>query len=120
MLRSFNKLGYEFIKGKKDTTVNILKEISECTEVGLGTAKAKKGHRIGNETANDILSLFTNIPQINTAGFKHLEEMQLLVNGIAKDRISDFTCNLLKSFLIDYTRINFDVRNLATSMDIKY
>ena len=51
--------------------------------MGLGTAKAK-GHRIGNETANDILSLFTNIPQINTAGFKHLEEMQLLVNGIAK------------------------------------
>lgn len=103
MLRSFNKLGYEFTKDKKDTAVNILKELSECTEVGLGTAKTKKGHHIGDESANTILSLFTNIPQINTAGFKHFEEIQLLVNGISKDRISDFTCNLLKSFLIDYT-----------------
>lgn len=38
-----------------------------------------------------------------TQGIRHLEVLQLLVSGIGKDIISDITCSLLKSFLIDYT-----------------
>ncbi len=33
----------------------------------------------------------------------HLEEIQLFADQISKDRISDFSCNLLKSFIIDFT-----------------
>ena len=33
----------------------------------------------------------------------HFEEIQLYVDGISKDRISDIACNFLKSFLIDFT-----------------
>ena len=54
-------------------------------------------------TAEKILSLFHDIPQYYNSGFVHFEEIQFFVDHIAKDRISDFTCGFLKSFLIDYT-----------------
>jgi hypothetical protein len=52
--------------------------------------------------AQQILDLFRTIP-LYSAGFTHFEEIQLFVDGISKDRVSDIACNLLKSFLIDYT-----------------
>ncbi|HYT57213.1 MAG TPA: GxxExxY protein [Verrucomicrobiae bacterium] len=49
------------------------------------------------------MELFRKIPQIKQAGFEHIEEIQLFVDQIAKDRVSDLACSLLKSFLIDFT-----------------
>ena len=58
------------------------------------------------------------MPQYKTGGFSHFEEIQLYVNNISKDRISDFACNFLKSFLIDFTqdeckKYNIPVREFA-------
>jgi hypothetical protein len=76
---------------------------SECREAGLGSARDKRGKPIGEATAQEILSLFTTIPQVKLGGFQHLEEIQLFVDQIGKDRVSDLTCSLTKSFLIDFT-----------------
>lgn len=103
IIQSFNHLGYLVNKGKCRDAVDLLISLSECDAVGLGTSKTRKGSRIGDKVANDILSLFENIPQLKTAGFSHIEEIQLLVGQVAKDRISDIACNLISSFLIDYT-----------------
>lgn len=43
------------------------------------------------------------MPNYQKNGFSHFEEIQLFVDGISKDRISDIACNFLKSFLIDFT-----------------
>jgi hypothetical protein len=58
---------------------------------------------VSPETARDILALFSMVPQIAQNGLGHLEELQLLVDRVSRDRISDFACNFLKSWLIDYT-----------------
>lgn len=99
---SFNYLGKLFTKNG-DKAISILKEISECDEVGLGNSKSKKGKRIGDKMARSILSTFEDIPQIQVNGFTHFELLQLLIEDFSKDRVSDISCNLLKSFLIDYT-----------------
>lgn len=103
LVNSFNHLGYLLKKGKKSEAINVLVKCSECDEVGLGNSKTRKGMPIGEAVAEKILSLFENIPQINSSGFVHFEEIQLFVEQISTDRISDFACNFLKSFLIDYT-----------------
>lgn len=103
ILTSFNFFGSQFLSGKKDNAIESLKLISECEEVGLGISSSKAGKRIGDSIALEVLELFSYIPQIKVSGFRHIEESQLYVSGIGKDRISDFTCSLLKSFLIDYT-----------------
>lgn len=99
---SFNYLGYLFQKKETDA-IEILKNISECDEVGLGTSKTKHGKKFGDHLAREILSTFKNIPQIKKQGFVHFEEIQLLIEGLSKDRVSDIACNLIKSFLIDFT-----------------
>jgi hypothetical protein len=45
-------------KNRKQEATNILITISECSEVGLGVSKTRKGLRIGEKQAEKILSLF--------------------------------------------------------------
>ncbi|HMR00789.1 MAG TPA: hypothetical protein PKA32_00175 [Candidatus Gracilibacteria bacterium] len=98
----FNYLGQTYLKDE-GKAIEMLKEISECDEVGLGNSKTKKGKKIGNDFANKILSTFKDIPQVNKNGFTHFETLQLLVENFSKDRVSDIAGNFIKSFLIDYT-----------------
>jgi len=102
IINSFNYLGKVFLEDQNKAT-RILKEISECNEVGLGNSKTKHGKRIGDKMAKAILSTFNDIPQIQKQGFTHFEELQLLIENFSKDRVSDISCNFIKSFLIDYT-----------------
>jgi len=103
LINSFNHLGHLVKKGKQDEAVKVLIALSECEQVGLGFSQTRAGKRIGDKVATDILNLFEVIPQVTTGGFAHFEEIQLLVDNVSKDRISDFACNYLMSFLIDFT-----------------
>lgn len=103
LMTAFNRIGHSARKGNADKARNMLIALSECDEVGLGNSATRSGKRIGAATADTILGLFSTIPKYMQDGMEHLEETQLLVDGISKDRISDFSCNLIKSFLIDYT-----------------
>ncbi len=103
MISSINRIGRIYVDGDEAKAIELLIRLSECPEVGLGTARNRKGKRIGKNLAREILSLFTAVPQIEHNGLQHLEIIPLLVGQVSKDRISDFSCNLLKSFLIDFT-----------------
>jgi hypothetical protein len=103
LVNSFNYLGFLVNKGKEATASEILIKSSECNEVGLGFSGTRHGHKIGPKVASEILSLFRSIPQIQKNGFTHFEEIQLYIDQISKDRISDIACTYLKSWLIDYT-----------------
>lgn len=103
ILNAFNNLGRIFLNGSRDTAISNLVFLSECDEVGLGLSKTRRGRPISKEVAQEILELFRAIPQVQQYGFKHFEQVQLLVDQISKDRVSDIACSLIKSFLIDYT-----------------
>lgn len=103
ILGAFNNLGALSRSGNQEQAIQQLIAASECDEVGLGTSATKKGTRIGRAKAVEVLSLFERIPYYRDHGFRHFEEIQLFVDGIGKDRISDIACNFIKSFLIDYT-----------------
>lgn len=99
----FNHLGALVKLGKSDEAIQLLIESSECAEVGLGDSIKRKGKPIGHAAAENILQLFRDIPQLGESGFVHFESIQLYVDQIAKDRISDLTCSFAKSFLVDFT-----------------
>ena len=103
LIQSFNYLGYLVQENNKPQAIEQLIVSSECSEVGLGYSLTRKGKRIGVPTAEEILSLFQNIPFLAEKGFTHIETAQLFVDQVGKDRISDITCSFIKSFLIDYT-----------------
>ncbi len=99
----FNELLRSFAAGNGKSASSTLARLSECREAGLGTSASREGRRFGPEFAKDALETLVSIPQIRANGVKHIEVLQLLVAGIGKDRISDITCSILKSFLIDYS-----------------
>jgi hypothetical protein len=103
IINSFNNLNLLSKKNNVESAVEILIELSECKEVGLGLSRARHGMRIGREQAVQVIQLFSDIPEYSQFGFTHFEVIQLYVSGISKDRISDISCSYLKSFLIDYT-----------------
>lgn len=103
MVDAFNFIGHSYLNGEEEFAISHIIQLSECEEVGLGTSTTRSGLRIGETKARDILGLFKAIPQIKRNGFQHIETAMLLINNIGADRISDITCNLIKSFLIDYT-----------------
>lgn len=99
----FNHLGALCKQGKVTDAIQLLVAASECAEVGMGDSRTRRGKPIGHGVAEHILRLFSDIPQLGEAGFVHFETIQLYVDQIAKDRISDLTCSFAKSFLVDYT-----------------
>lgn len=103
LVGAFNYLGQLSLSGKQDEAASALIAASECDEVGLGSSGKRRGARIGRAKALEVLGLFRHIPRYATQGVAHLEEIQFFVEGISKDRISDFACSFLKSFLIDFT-----------------
>lgn len=100
---SFNYQNWLLQKGRASEAERNLVFASECDEVGLGVSAKRQGKRIGLNTVREILNLFHHIPEYGKFGFTHFEEIQLYIDGISKDRVSDITCSFLKSFLIDYT-----------------
>lgn len=92
LINTFNMLGtaYSQNEDKRELIAGLLSELSECSEVGLGTGKTKRGLKISIKTAKEILGLFCIVPQYKMGGFSHFEEIQLYVNNVSKDRISDF------------------------------
>ena len=103
LINAFNHLGYLVERGLEQQAIQTLIVASECDEVGLGSSATRTGKRIGGAKAQEIIALFRRIPQYARGGFRHFEEIQLFVDGISKDRISDISCSFLKSFLIDFT-----------------
>lgn len=102
-VNAFNHLGHLVNRGEHLRARDTLIEASECDEVGLGFSGTGTGRRLSTEQADEVLEVFKTIPSVVKNGFTHIETVQLLVDGIAKDRISDIFCSFIKSFLIDYT-----------------
>lgn len=103
LVNSFNNICYQYKKGKETEAIENLILASECNEIGLGNSKSRTGKRIGVKISTEILEIAKKIPEIQKNGFIHFEEIQLLVDNISKDRISDFSSSFMKSFLIDFT-----------------
>lgn len=103
LLAAFNHIGHLALTGRENEATEALVAASECDEVGLGSSRTRTGKRIGLDKAEEILAIFRRVDRYSIHGLAHIEEVQFFVEGISKDRISDFACSFLKSFLIDFT-----------------
>jgi hypothetical protein len=121
LLNAFNHLGVLSARGQQDQAIATLIKASECDEVGLGSSATRRGKRISEAKAKEIIQLFKRVPIYAQSGFRHFEEIQFFVDGISKDRISDISCSFLKSFLIDFTTQQCERLGIPTKpSDIEY
>lgn len=78
-----------------------------------------KGSGLGIEFARalheNLNSVFTDFGAEKIAQGSHLEKLCLVSEGVGRDNISDFTTNLIKEFLLDYTR-NFALEHIRPEL----
>ncbi len=62
------------------------------------------GARFANSLDSNLSVVFNNFGSESVSTGSHLEKLCLIDAGVGKDGISDFTTNLIKSYLLSYTQ----------------
>ena len=69
-----------------------------------GNSGSGLGSKFGIAMSSAIVRFFTDLGEEKISETSHLEKLGLFRSGVGKDNISDFTCNLIKGYLLDYTQ----------------
>ncbi len=81
----------------------------EVKQTWLGfCGSGNSGRGLGKEFASalnaNLQQIFSDFGRERITKGSHLEKLCLIKNGVGRDTISDFTTNLIKEFLLDYTQ----------------
>ena len=84
-------------------------KFSEVKENWLGYSETgNSGSGLGNDFGQHMsaamMSVFSNLGNEQITDSSHLEKICLFRTGVGRDNISDFTCNLIKHYLLAYTQ----------------
>jgi hypothetical protein len=91
-------------QGGRADAHSLLRRCGEPREMGLGySLGSKRGSSIGSQLIDNILQAYETIPQIANENVTHIEELQLILPGIAEDRVSDIMASVLKDFFLEFT-----------------
>lgn len=69
-----------------------------------GNKGAGLGMKFGKSMSELMSLVYSNLNRETITSTSHLEKMCLFNEGVGKDNISDFTCNLIKNYLLEYTQ----------------
>ncbi|MEX5261597.1 hypothetical protein [Kocuria sp. CPCC 205263] len=89
-------------------TITNLYSFKEVTQNWLGfTMLGNRGSALGEEFAhslnNSLQEILSNFGQESYTSSSHVEKLALISPGVGRDNISDFTVNLIKRYLLQYT-----------------
>lgn len=103
-----------------DTEIDTWYKFSEVKQNWLGFSISGNGgsglgRKFGEAMSKSLHLIFDNQ---NISETSHLEKVTLFQMGVGKDNISDFTCNLIKQYLLEYTE-TFALLYLETSQTKK-
>jgi hypothetical protein len=89
----------------------------EVKQNWLGFSRyGNEGRGLGREFAHSLNrnfgSVFQNFGKESITSSSHLEKLCLIRDGVGRDAISDFTTNLIKGFLAEYTQ-NFAKKHIS-------
>lgn len=86
----------------------------EVKETMLGTSKGNhNGRGMGAEKGKLIFDEIVSNKDVQQHGITHLAEMQLLIEGVGFDLISDMSTNIAKPFFVRYTQQQCQLHGIA-------
>lgn len=69
-----------------------------------GNSGTGLGPEFANALARNLTTAFRNFGSENISRGSHIEKLGLLSGGVGRDHLSDFTTNLIKGYLLEYTQ----------------
>ena len=70
----------------------------------LGNGGSGLGPDFARALHNNLYKIFRDFGSEQVTASSHLEKLCLIKKGVGRDNISDFTTNLIKEYLLDYTQ----------------
>jgi hypothetical protein len=100
--------------GHEDNARQLLLNLREPNETRLGySANRPQGAGIGDQQAEDIFEALRTSAAVREGFITALEECELMIPGIGHDKISDLTTNILRGHLVEYTRSQCELHDVA-------
>jgi len=91
--------------GDLEAAFEALTYLREPNETRLGFSAAKpQGAGIGKFQAEQLFDALRSSSAVQTGFITSLEECELMIEGIGRDKISDLTTNIIRFHLAEYTR----------------
>jgi len=105
IIKYFFQLIIESIRaGNYDKAKELLLHLKEPNETRLGFSKNRpQGAGIGHFQAEQLYMKISESSAIKTGFLSSLEECELMIEGISRDKISDLTTNIIRKKLEEYT-----------------
>jgi hypothetical protein len=118
LVDAFNA-GIDAIRRGRISEAERIFNFPEVSAIGLGyTQRSKRGSGVGAHLTALIIETLVGSPSLLERGIRHVEEMQLVSAGIGPDRVSDIAANILKRFLIDYTKRQCAIWNITLTSSV--
>jgi hypothetical protein len=116
LLAFFEQLVEDIRAGKSAAALAGLQNLREPNETHLGLSKGMpRGNGIGQEQAAALLRALTNSAAVKTGLLSSMEECELMVEGIGRDKISDLSTNVLRGHLAIYTKDQCELHGINTT-----
>lgn len=115
LISFFEKIVEVIRSGDLDAGRQLLQHLKEPNETRLGLSRQRpRGRGIGHDQADDLFDALRTSSAVRTGFLKSLEECELLVEGIGRDKISDLTTNIIRGHLAEYTKGQCDLLEIQT------
>lgn len=97
---------------QKSEAMKLLNGLHESNETKLGYSPRNQGAGVGLEQSGKLYAALRNSPAVLTGILKDIEEVNLMIPGIDRDKVSDITTNIIKKHLIKYTQDQCELHGL--------
>jgi hypothetical protein len=114
LIKYFFQLIVESIRAKNHNKAKeLLFYLKEPNETHLGFSKKRpQGAGIGRYQAEQLYQAISESSAVKTGFLSSLEECELMIDGISRDKISDLTTNIIRKKLEEYTIAQCDLYNI--------
>ncbi len=111
----FQRIVDDIRSGNNESALSRLMYLREPNETRLGYSSSRpQGAGIGPLQADQLLQALSSSAAIATGFITSLEECELMIDGISRDKISDLTTNIIRGYLAEYTYQQCDLLNIPT------
>ena len=101
----FQQVVDEIRAGQMDRALNLLGNLQEPNETRLGLSRGSpEGAGIGDGQAQQLLRALADSNAVKTGFIRQIEDCELMIEGVGRDKISDLATNVIRRELVSYTQ----------------
>ncbi len=116
-ITSYFQAVLDAVKQKDEQRVQYLirDRLSEPKEIHLGVSKkARAGVGLGPVQEGQIIRAITHSTALASGAIQDIQELELHIDGVGSDKVSDLIANIIKGYLAEFTQEMCTTYNIAT------